>query len=73
MAQIYDALSTDIPQMTSKSVEIVPPFHRQGNGIPSAAIRPLGHAASAATFLALSWQSQRMVAARDHGAHRAGD
>jgi len=30
---------TDIPQMPSKFVEIVPPFHRQGNGIPSAAIR----------------------------------
>jgi len=25
--------------MTSKTVEIVPPFHHQGNGIPSAAIR----------------------------------
>ncbi len=25
--------------MTSKFREIVPPFHRQGNGIPSAAIR----------------------------------
>ncbi len=23
---------TDTPQMTSKSVELVPPFHRQGNG-----------------------------------------
>ena len=31
--------SSDIPQMTSKTVEIVPPFHHQGNGIPSAAIR----------------------------------
>ena len=30
---------TDIAQMTSKSVEIVPLVHRQGNGIPSAAIR----------------------------------
>ncbi len=29
----------DIPQMTSEFVEIVPPFHRQRNGIPSAAIR----------------------------------
>ena len=31
--------SSDIPQMTSKSVEIVPPFLRQGNGILSAAIQ----------------------------------
>ena len=30
---------SDIPQMPSKTVEFVPPFHRQGNGIPSAAIR----------------------------------
>ena len=29
----------DIPQMTSKTVEIVLPFHRPGNGIPFAAIR----------------------------------
>ncbi len=36
--------------MTSKTVEIVPPFHHQGNGIPSSAIRwpgfgdwPSGH------------------------------
>jgi len=29
----------DIPQMTSKFVEIVPLVHRQGYGIPSAAIR----------------------------------
>ncbi len=29
----------DIPQMTSKFGTIVPPFHRQGNCIPSAAIR----------------------------------
>ena len=35
----FRADSADIPQMTSKSVEIVLPFHRQGNGIPSAAIR----------------------------------
>ncbi len=32
-------LSTDIPQMTSKVVEIVSPSHQQGNYIPSAAIR----------------------------------
>jgi len=25
--------------MPSKFVEIIPPFHRQGNGIPSAAMR----------------------------------
>ena len=30
---------TDILQMTSETVEFVPPFHRQGNGIPSATIR----------------------------------
>ncbi len=30
---------SDIPQMTSKFGKIVPPFQRQGNGIPSAAIR----------------------------------
>ncbi len=30
---------TDIPQMTSKFVEIVPLIHRQVNGIPFAAIR----------------------------------
>ena len=29
----------DITQITPKLREIVPPFHRQGNGIPSAAIR----------------------------------
>ena len=34
-AEVY----ADIPQMTSKTMEIVPPSHRQGNGIPSAAIR----------------------------------
>ncbi len=32
-------LSTDIPQMTSKFVEVVPPSHQQGNYIPFAAIR----------------------------------
>ncbi len=32
-------LSPDIPQMTSKFVEIVPPSHQQGNYIPFAAIR----------------------------------
>ncbi len=30
---------SDIPQMTSKFVEIVPLIHRQVNGIPFAAIR----------------------------------
>jgi len=29
---------TDIPQMTSKFVEIVPLVHRQGNSIPFAAM-----------------------------------
>ncbi len=28
----------DIPQMTSKFAEVVPPLHRQGNCIPSAAM-----------------------------------
>ncbi len=32
-------VSADIPQMTSRFVELVPPSHRQGNRIPSAAIR----------------------------------
>ena len=32
-------VGADIPQMPSKSVEFVPPFHRQENCIPSAAIR----------------------------------
>ena len=30
---------TDIPQIASESMEIVLPFHRQGNGTPSTAIR----------------------------------
>ena len=28
---------TDIPHMSPKFRKVVPPFHRQGNGIPSAA------------------------------------
>jgi hypothetical protein len=34
-----DAYLADIAQITPKFVEIVPPYHRQGNCIPSAAIR----------------------------------
>ena len=38
-AAVCSRYQADIPQMTSKSVENVPPFLRQGNGILSAAIQ----------------------------------